>query len=335
MSAEGAGCSWTPPAATNGLHPALLDPWDAALTMGDGTVIALLMATEGPAYRNLGAALAISADGHCAGAITSGCIEADLILHAPDVRASGWPKRLRYGAGSPFFDLRLPCGGAIEVMLFPLRAPDVLGELARRRAARRPVSLSVSRQGRLSIAPYAPTGVVNDGLSLGFRPPVRFVIFGAGPEALVFAHLAASLGHDHLLLSHDDVTLGSARLTGCKAEKLSRISDLPDVLVDADTAVTLFYHDHDYEPELLRYLLAGDAFYIGAQGSRGAQRSRLARLQKMGVPAGQIARLRGPIGLIPSARDAQTLAISVLAEIMAAARTREIVATPAAAETVG
>ena len=158
---------------------------------------------------------------------------------------------------------------------------------------------------------------------LGFRPPLRFVILGAGPEALVFARLVASLGHDHLLLSHDEMTLGSARVTGCRTKKLSRISGLGDVLADADTAVTLFYHDHDYEPELLRHFLAGGAFYIGAQGSRGAQRTRVARLQKMGVPAGQIARLRGPIGLIPSARDAQTLAVSVLAEIMAVARTRE------------
>ena len=335
MNAGGVGCGWPPQLAAGGLHPALLDPWDAAVTMGEGTVIALLVATEGPSYRNLGAALAISAEGRCAGAITSGCIEADLVLQAPQVRASGRPKRLRYGAGSPFFDLRLPCGGAIEVMFLRLRDPDVLGELARLRAARRPVSLCVSREGRLALAPYAPTQAVEGGLSLGFRPPVRFVILGAGPEALVFAGLVASLGHDHLLLSHDDVTLGSARVTGCRAEKLSRISDLPEVLVDADTAVTLFYHDHDYEPELLRYLLASNAFYIGAQGSRGAQRTRLARLQKIGVPAEQIARLRGPIGLIPSARDAQTLAISVLAEIVEAAKTRETVGIFAAAETVG
>jgi xanthine dehydrogenase accessory factor len=124
-------------------------------------------------------------------------------------------------------------------------------------------------------------------------------------------------------------------VTKCRVDKLSRFSDLADVLVDADTAVTLFYHDHDYEPDLLRCLLAGDAFYIGAQGSRGAQRTRVARLQKMGVPAGQIARLRGPIGLIPSTRDANTLAVSVLAEIMEAAKTRVLACPQATTETVG
>ena len=35
------------------------------------------------------------------------------------------------------------------------------------------------------------------------------------------------------------------------------------------------------------------------------------------MTAGERARLRGPIGLVPSARDARTLAVSVLAEVLA------------------
>jgi xanthine dehydrogenase accessory factor len=42
-------------------------------------------------------------------------------------------------------------------------------------------------------------------------------------------------------------------------------------------------------------------------------------LEGMGVPRDRIARLRGPVGLIPSARDAGTLAVSVLAEVLATA----------------
>jgi xanthine dehydrogenase accessory factor len=335
MSPKGVHCGWGPLAAANAPHPALLDPWNAALTMGDGTVIALLVATEGPAYHNLGTAVAISADGHYAGAITSGCIEADLILQAEDVRTGGFPKRLRYGAGSPFFDLRLPCGGAVEVMLFALRDLDILGNLARLRAARTPASLFISEQGRLSIAPYAPTAAMPHGFSLGFRPPIRFLVLGTGPEPLVFTNLVANLGYDHLLLSHDEMTLSSARMTGFRAEKLPRALDVVAIMADADTAATLFYHNHDYEPKLLRCLLTTDAFYIGAQGSRRAQRTRLVRLLEMGVPETQLARLHGPIGLIPSARDAQTLAVSVLAEIMAVAKTQETSSPAIAAEAVG
>lgn len=310
-------------------HPALLDPWSEALEMGEGTVIGLLVATEGSAYRNRGAALAIAADGQAAGAITSGCIEAELIMQATTIRSLQKPARLRYGNGSPIFDLRLPCGGAIEVLLFPLRDPDILRELAARRGARQAVSLIISAQGRLTLAPYGETGPMEDGFALGFLPPLQHVIFGTGAEPLVFTGLVAGLGHQHLLLSHDEMTLISAREMQYQTKILYRLAEITDIKIDADTAVTLFYHDHDHEPEVLRHVLQTDAFYIGAQGSSRARRIRIDRLRELGVSTEQLNRLHGPIGLIPSTRDPHTLAVSALAEIMQVAGLRASKRLPA------
>ena len=88
---------------------------------------------------------------------------------------------------------------------------------------------------------------------------------------------------------------------------------------DPWTAVVLFFHDHDREPPLLAVALQSPAFYVGAQGSLRTHRVRVAALAALGVPEDAIARLRGPIGLIPSARDPRVLAVSVLAEILAMA----------------
>ncbi|WP_347265881.1 XdhC family protein [Paracoccus sp. (in: a-proteobacteria)] len=293
-------------------HPALLDPWQAALDFGPGTVMAVLTETHGPAYRSRGAAMALAADGRFAGALSSGCVEADLMLNAQRVRDSGQPMQLRYGQGSPFIDLRLPCGGAIAVTLFLLRDRGVLAALARARAARHQAVLTLSDAGRLSLGEGA-------GLRLTFRPGLRFVIFGAGPEAAVFADLVHSLDHDHVLLSHEDQSLTLAERMGCRVRRLGPLPDMAELVPDERCAALLFYHDHDYEPAILRQLLTRPAFYIGAQGSRSTQAARLARLASMRVPAADCARLRGPIGLIPSARDPRQLAISVLAEVMAAA----------------
>lgn len=293
-------------------HPALLDPWQTALEFGPGTVMAVLTETHGPAYRSRGAAMALAADGRFAGALSSGCVEADLMLHAQRVRDSGRPLHLRYGTGSPFIDLRLPCGGAIEVTLFLLRDHEVLATLARARSARRQAVLTLSDQGRLSLGEGA-------GLRLTFRPPLRFIIFGAGPEAAVFADLVHSLDHDHVLLSHEDQSLTLAERMGCTIRRLGPLPDMAELVPDERCAALLFYHDHDYEPAILRRLLARPAFYIGAQGSRSTQATRLERLAALKVPAADCARVRGPIGLIPSARDPRQLAISVLAEVMAAA----------------
>lgn len=89
--------------------------------------------------------------------------------------------------------------------------------------------------------------------------------------------------------------------------------------IDPRTAIILFFHDHDWEPGILADALTSDAFYIGAQGSRRARDVRLLELEAMGVSKTDRARLFGPVGLIPSVRDAKTLAVSTLAEILAQA----------------
>ncbi len=297
-------------------HPALADPWEAALAFGEGTVIALLTKTEGAAYRNIGTAMAIAPDGRYAGAITSGCIEADLVLRAEAQRLSNAPTLLRYGEGSPFFDLRLPCGGAAEITLFALRDLPVLADLSRARAQRIATGLLLTSDGRLSLAPRGQTGFNADGFLTHFQPPLRFVVFGAGPEAIVFSNLVASMGYGQLLLSHADNTLDVARAGGLNVRELGRMADIAALGIDHHTAALLFYHDHDYEPEILQALLQTPAFYIGAQGSRNTQRTRLGRLHEAGLPEDLLARIHGPIGLIPSTRDPQALAVSVMAEVM-------------------
>lgn len=297
------------------MHPALIDPWQAALDMEGNTVLAILTATSGSAYRKAGAAMAIASDDSWAGAITSGCVEADIVLQAREVRATGRPKRLCYGENSPYFDIRLPCGGSIEVTLFLLRDRPVLERLAERRKQRIPVCLHVFPHGKLVLCGGGHADSEVGGLVIHFAPPTRLVILGAGSEALVFAQMAASLGRDHILLSHDETTLRSTGSLGITNRALTRLGDLRSVPIDAHTAVTLFYHDHDREPQILQYVLASEAFYIGAQGSARAHLTRLAQLEALGIVEQERGRVHGPIGLIRSTRDPQALAISVLAEI--------------------
>ncbi len=74
----------------------------------------------------------------------------------------------------------------------------------------------------------------------------------------------------------------------------------------------------------MRQLLDSDAFYIGAQGSHMARMERDQALREMGVADHKISQINGPIGLIPSVRDPRSLAVSVLAEILARAQGKGI-----------
>jgi xanthine dehydrogenase accessory factor len=88
--------------------------------------------------------------------------------------------------------------------------------------------------------------------------------------------------------------------------------------IDPFTGVVLLHHDLDVEAGLLNEALASSAFYIGALGSTRTHRRRLERLMAIGVSSESCDRIKAPIGMFGPARDATTLALSVLADVAVA-----------------
>lgn len=292
-----------------------------ALLSDEAAVLAVIARTEGPSYRPEGAMMAVLPNGDLVGSLSSGCIESDIACQAADARQTGKPKLLRYGKGSPFIDLVLPCGGSLQVLLLPKPDKPVLRAVADNLLARKACAIKINVQtGAMDVAAPDEQPSSSDMLVVKLQPDLRFLIFGKGPEASAFASLTGAMSYPHLLLSPDKHTLDVAADQGCQTQLLSNPALPPDLAVDEFSAVVLFFHDHDWEPEILSAALDTPAFYIGAQGSRRARDSRLNALAQMGIPPAQLSRLRGPIGLIPSARDASTLAVSVLAEILSTAQ---------------
>jgi len=62
--------------------------------------------------------------------------------------------------------------------------------------------------------------------------------------------------------------------------------------------------------------LASAAFYVGAMGSRKTHGERVRLLNDAGVDRTALDRIVAPIGLIPSSRDPETLALSTLSQIV-------------------
>lgn len=296
----------------------LRDPVAELLAMRENGVLALITGVEGPSYRPVGAVMAVDPGGRRTGTLSSGCVENDIALHALEALDAGRPKVIRYGRGSPFMDIQLPCGGGLEIALVPRPDRAVLRALTDARAARRPVTLSVDLAGgALALSAEGETGREAGLFRVRFLPEIRFLVFGKGPEASTFAALVQAAGYPSVLLSPDDETLEAGRQAGAGTQHLT-VPGWPEGLaVDDRTAIVLFFHDHDWEPPILIGAVRTPAFYIGSQGSRRARDARLMELEAMGMTETERKRLRGPIGLVPSARDARTLAVSVLAEVLA------------------
>ncbi len=287
-----------------------------ALAWTDSALV-MVTGTEGGGVRAPGALMAVRADGCSVGYVSGGCIDADVVLQAQGALQTGRIRRLRYGAGSPFLDLPLPCGGGIDLVILPSPDRTVLAAVARQLAARRPVSLGLSDAGQLSCAP--PLANSARPFRALVRPKLRVRIAGKGADGLAMARLCQASGLDVHLQLTDSEDAATARRDGIvQIDPLSSPQDLPDPGDDAATAFVLMLHDPDWEPALLQQALSGPAFYIGAVGSRTTHARRCARLEALGTGAADIDRVRGPIGLIPSMRDASMLAVSALADIVAA-----------------
>ncbi|WP_240654722.1 XdhC family protein [Croceicoccus ponticola] len=289
---------------------------------GAATALVTLVGIEGNSSRSPGTLMAVAADGRHVGSFSAGCIETAIVAQAIEAIAEQRGRTVRYGVGSPYIDLRLPCGGGIDLTFTP--TPDAaviraaLSALDRRETA----SVAVMENG-------IATGCDPTGYALTLVPPLRVLAYGQGEDLAVFARLASFFGAVVEVVSPDESLPGEFGTLPVTVHRVETHHRAPRLSSDPWTAIVFLFHDHDWEGATLPAALAMPAFYHGAIGSRRTQHARLRMLENMAVDPALVKRLRGRIGLIASTRDPATLALSILSEVVAAYR--EIVATGAAA----
>ena len=268
-----------------------------ALTGGRAAALVTLVDILGGAARPLGAHMAVRDDGLYCGLVSGGCVEAAAAHEAMAVIASGHDRYVRYGQDSPWFDIVLPCGGGITLAIHKLRSAQALLAVLNRLEQRLPAGLRYdSRTQTLQTLPEPPrTRGYRDGFETGYRPGVRLIIHGHSLEAQATTELALAAGYE--VLNFKEYDAGQ---------------------IDADTAVILLLHDLHRELSVLQAARVASRFYIGALGSQSTHCKRQQKLSELGWSRDEIERIRAPIGIFPKARDARSLALSVLAEVAAA-----------------
>ncbi len=296
--------------------------WSAG---GEAVALVTLVGIEGSASRARGTQMAVTASGDHIGSFSGGCIDHAIVGEAQAALASGAGRIVRFGQGSSYVDVRLPCGGGIDLMFTPTPSETVLRETIVALHARQQVSLTVAPD-RLSRS--------GAGFELTLFPPLRIVAFGQGEDFSAFFRLAQTFGTVIEGYTPDD--RAAAQLAEFKGavRTLSHPGAAPDMAGDPWTAFILLFHDRDWEDALLPSLLNLPGLYFGAIGSRRTHAARLERLRSIPIGAAALSRLEGHIGLIPATRDPATLALSILAEVVAsyASACRVEVRSPASAD---
>ena len=312
--------SWAGFGLTDDIRPALA----RSRAGGETVAIVTLFHSEGGSPRGLGAQMAVGAK-TLVGHVSGGCIEGDVANHAHAAIASGRPERLVYGRGGPW-DLPLPCGGRIELLIEPVAADEeALARLLGFSERREPCVWISDGASRTCVpaaeanVPAGEAGVVGANIFRRHDPRTRMIVVGSDPTAMAIAALGATMEMDAVLVRPGGPS-ESPPLAGVRYARDRPAAAIAAIGVDAWTAIAACTHDADLDGETLGLALRSPAFFVGALGSARRRAERLEALRAAGVREPELARLRTPIGLSIGARAPYEIAVATLAEVIAASR---------------
>lgn len=288
----------------------------AELAAGRPAALVTITGLDGPFSRPLGAQLAVASDRRFAGSISGGCLEQALTEEAQGAIRDGVNRMLRYGAGSPYLDVRLPCGGGIDLHVDASPDRDVLARALALGRAREPFAFAFDPASqRSSLRLIASSEEAAEGEFVRrFEPRLRLVLAGRGWEIVAMSQMAQPANVELVVASQEPATLDFCKPYASELIRLTTPANAPSLPLDSHTALACLFHEHEWEAPILLDALRSPAFYVGALGSRQTHQRRIETLHALGAGVDDIARLKGPIGLFAS-RDPRSLAISALAEI--------------------
>jgi len=284
---------------------------------GKRAALLTLFNIEPTGPRPTGSQMAVSDAGDFTGFLSGGCVEGALVEETRAAMDAGENRSIRYGVNSPYFDIELPCGSAIDVFIDIGITDVIVAEIATAMEARIPVILNTNMStGESSVTAFTDS---DDRLQLLlngqqfdrlYRPPLRLVIAGKGPVVAASAQIAIASGMTvHVITTEDDIA------AQCRSFGATTSKTVNTVQIDAWTAVATLFHEHELELSVLNAALQSDAFYVGALGSRNTHSDRIGRLITEGHSDQNIDRIHGPLGISIGSRNPPEIAISMIAEV--------------------
>lgn len=285
---------------------------------GARMALATVVSTWGSAPRPRGSHLLVHEDGRFEGSVSGGCVEADILALAAEVIAGAPFALRRYGvADATAWEVGLPCGGEIEVMVQPVDAkgfdPALFDAIAQARAEGRAIEIATDlTTGRSALDPR-PDAFVNR-----YEPPRRLLIVGAVQIAQVLAGLARELGIATVVIDPRGRFLTVERFAGVDLDDRWPDEAIEALRPDAATAVVTLSHDPKIDDPALIAALRGGAGYVAALGSRKSHAARRERLAAEGLPPELVDRVEGPAGIDIAAIGPAEIALSIAAGMVRA-----------------
>jgi xanthine dehydrogenase accessory factor len=196
------------------------------------------------------------------------------------------------------------------------------GEMEARVIAEALVALTIGRPRRLTYTLTDPTsgdpGVCGGEVELYLEPHMpttTIFVVGAGHVGRAVIELATWLGYR--VVAWDDRADVAGAVSGAEAVLTGSFSDaMVESPIDEHTSVVMVTRNVALDLEIIPALLATPAAYIGLMGSARRWDTTRDKLLAMGVAAGDLHRVRAPIGVEIHAETPAEIAVSILAEVI-------------------
>ncbi len=300
---------------------------------GHRVVLVTVVKTWGSAPRPIGALTAIRDDGMLEGSVSGGCIEDDMILKVRNKDlVQDKPVTTQYGVSAEEASrFGLPCGGTLELVLEPLNANSGLDKLLAHVERHELVKRSLDME--TGLATLAPA-VNSDQLTFDGKnfvtihgPRWRLLIVGAGQLSKYLAQMGQALDYNVIVCDPREEYTEGWDVPGAEIRRGMPDDVVTELNLDGHSAVVTLTHDPKLDDMALLEALKSPAFYVGAIGSKKNNDSRRERLAGFDLSAGEIAKLRGPVGLKIGSKTPPEIAIAILAEMTAVKNGAKIIET--------
>lgn len=280
---------------------------------GDRMALATVVSTWGSAPRPRGSHMLVHEDGRFEGSVSGGCVEGDILDTAAQVIAGAPFAVKKYGvADASAWEVGLPCGGEISVMVQPVSAegfdPELFDRIIEARADGQALTVTTDLESGHSDLRPIETGEI---FANRYDPPRRLIVVGAVQIAQSLVGLARTLGIETVVVDPRGRFLTDERFPDTVLD-----DRWPDEAVAAykpgpSTAVVTLSHDTKIDDPALIAALSTNAGYVGALGSRRSHAARLERLAAAGITPVDLERIDGPVGLDIGAIGPAEIALSI------------------------
>ncbi len=291
---------------------------------GHRVLLVTVVRTWGSSPRPEGAMLAVRDDGLVVGSVSGGCIEDDLIDRVRRLGITAdHPESVKYGiSAEEAHRFGLPCGGTIELVTEPLKPASGIAELLDAVEHGKLVARKLDMAtGKATLGPAAAAdGLAFDGSTLLtiHGPRYRMLVIGAGQLSKYLCQIAVGLGFQVTVCDPREEYTETWDIPGVSMVRTMPDDTVTDMNLDERCAVIALTHDPKLDDLALMEALRTRAFYVGALGSRRNNQARRERLKEFDLNEVQLARLHGPVGIFIGSRTPPEIAISILAEVVAA-----------------